>query len=102
MQRQLPSFGRIALAALLLATSTLFFAPRGYTMTIAEAMTTIGSPAAAPADLLKAAAELARSDVPDAHGSLRQALSSANFLNRLNTPEEHEGNPNSLRVRRVL
>jgi len=33
---------------------------------------------------------------------LLQALNSSDFLYRLNTQEEHGGNPNNLRIRRIL
>lgn len=70
-------------------------------MTIDEALTKIKSQET-PKVLLRAAAELAKSNVQQAHQTLSQALHSRDFLNRLNTPEEHGGNPNSLRIRRIL
>tara|TARA_R110000868_G_scaffold396553_1_gene668788 strand:- start:173 stop:1027 length:855 start_codon:yes stop_codon:yes gene_type:complete len=70
-------------------------------MTIDEALTAIKSQET-PKVLLRAAAELAKSDIPQAHQTLLQALNSNEFLNRLNTQEEHGGNPNSLRMRRIL
>lgn len=70
-------------------------------MTIDEALTTIKSQET-PKVLLRAAAELAKSNVPQAHQTLFQALNSSDFLSCLNTQEEYAGNPNSLRVRRIL
>jgi len=57
---------------------------------------------AEPKELLKAAAELAASDDASDQEALRAALTSEDFLLRLNTAEEYRGDTRHLRLKRIM